>query len=336
LQPVQRILIIQTAFIGDVVLATALIEKLRITFPDAKIDFLLRKGNENLLSGNPHLHQVYIWDKKKKKLSNLFRLARTIRSRKYDLVVNTHRGATTGFVTWFSGAVQRRGFVQNPFSWSFTRKSEHRFSKPGDSHYLHEVERNQELIADLTDHSPTRPRLYPALADYEKIKAFQEHTYICIAPSSVWATKRYPAERWLELIQNIPVEYQIFLLGGPEDKEQAETLISGRPGVQNLSGQLSILQSAALMQGAVMNYTNDSGPMHFASAMNAPVTAVYCSTHPCFGFGPLSDVRRVVEVSELYCKPCGLHGYPACPQGHFKCAREIQLNDLLWWTTQKM
>src|SRR5690606_18059010 len=99
----------------------------------------------------------------------------------------------------------------------------------------------------------------------------------------------------------------------------------------NLSGELSIMQSAALMSGAAMNYTNDSGPMHFASAMDAPVTAVYCSTHPCFGFGPLSGNCRVVQVEDLYCKPCGLHGYPACPQGHFRCAHDININELLWW-----
>jgi len=92
----------------------------------------------------------------------------------------------------------------------------------------------------------------------------------------------------------------------------------------NLSGKLSFLESAALMQGAVMNFVNDSAPMHMASAMNAPVTAVYCSTVPSFGFGPLSDKSFVVETLEkLSCRPCGLHGYKDCPQGHFKCAYSI-------------
>jgi len=88
-----------------------------------------------------------------------------------------------------------------------------------------------------------------------------------------------------------------------------------------------------LMQGAIMNYVNDSAPLHLASAMNAPVTALFCSTIPAFGFGPLSDVRYVVETEEkLSCRPCGLHGYRACPQGHFKCAltvRVAQLSEIL-------
>jgi heptosyltransferase-2 len=79
-----------------------------------------------------------------------------------------------------------------------------------------------------------------------------------------------------------------------------------------------------------MNYVNDSAPMHFASAVNAPVTAVYCSTVPGFGFGPLSDNRHLVETPEpLDCRPCGLHGYKACPLGHFNCAHKIQDQQLL-------
>ncbi|MGV3639746.1 MAG: glycosyltransferase family 9 protein, partial [Adhaeribacter sp.] len=86
----------------------------------------------------------------------------------------------------------------------------------------------------------------------------------------------------------------------------------------------------ALMRDAVLNYVNDSGPMHLASALNAPTCAVYCSTVPRFGFGPLADFSRVVEKEEpLYCRPCGLHGYRQCPQGHFKCARDIRNEQLL-------
>ena len=80
------------------------------------------------------------------------------------------------------------------------------------------------------------------------------------------------------------------------------------------------------MQGATMNYVNDSGPLHIASAMNAPVTAVFCSTVPAFGFGPLRANGRVVETTEnLTCRPCGLHGYKACPQGHFRCALDVEV-----------
>lgn len=78
------------------------------------------------------------------------------------------------------------------------------------------------------------------------------------------------------------------------------------------------------MKSATMNYVNDSAPLHIASAMNAPVTAIFCSTVPAFGFGPLRENGRVVETSErLDCRPCGLHGHSACPKGHFRCAMGI-------------
>jgi len=121
-------------------------------------------------------------------------------------------------------------------------------------------------------------------------------------------------------------KYNVYLLGAPGDKTLCEEIkkISLFPFVINLAGQLNFLQSAALMEKAVMNYVNDSAPMHFASAVNAPVTAVYCSTVPAFGYGPLSDESHIVETGErLSCRPCGLHGYKACPKGHFKCANDI-------------
>ena len=96
---------------------------------------------------------------------------------------------------------------------------------------------------------------------------------------------------------------------------------SNHTKIHNLAGKLNLLESAALMRDAKMNYVNDSAPLHLASAMNALVTGVFCSTVPSFGFTPLSSVRRVLETKEkLDCRPCGLHGFKACPKGHFKCS----------------
>jgi len=114
--------------------------------------------------------------------------------------------------------------------------------------------------------------------------------YICIAPASVWHTKQFPAEKWIELTQALPLDLNILLIGSPSDGSICEMIktTSYHPNIYNLAGKLTLLQSAALIRDARMTYTNDSAPMHLASAMNAPVTAVYCSTIPDFGFGPLS------------------------------------------------
>jgi heptosyltransferase-2 len=128
---------------------------------------------------------------------------------------------------------------------------------------------------------------------------------------------------WVEVINAINPETKVFLLGGGNDKAACAEIkkLSKHPNIEVLAGQLAFLESAALMRSAQMNYVNDSAPMHLASAMDAPVTAIFCSTIPAFGFGPLSSNSRIAEIPEkLDCRPCGLHGYRQCPKGHFKCS----------------
>ena len=330
----QRVLIIQTAFIGDVVLATALVEKLARFYPDAEIDFLVRKGNESLLQNNPHLHEVLVWNKKENKLKNLFSILRTIRLRRYNKVINLQRFFATGLLTAFSAADETIGFDKNPLSFLFTTKVKHSINRDG---IKHEVERNNDLIRHFTDAGFTRPKLYPSDKDFNVVQPYSHIPYVTITPGSVWFTKQYPVEKWIKLITEFPKDYQIYLLGGKENALECSHIkeSAGNTKSEVLAGKLSFLQSAALMKNAAMNYVNDSAPLHFASAVNAPVTAVFCSTIPAFGYTPLSDVSYIIETTEkLNCRPCGLHGYKACPQKHFKCALTIE-TDRLIQTLQK-
>jgi ADP-heptose:LPS heptosyltransferase len=325
----QKILIIQTAFIGDVVLATPLIEKLHDFFPDAQIDFLLRKGNEKLFNDHPYIHNVLIWDKKKNKKRNLFGILSIIRKNKYDKVINVQRFFATGVLTAFSRAKETIGYDKNPLSFLFSKVVKH---VVGGTDAIHETERNLKLILDFTDVSIYKPKLYPTERDFDFIGKWTASKFITVSPASVWFTKQFPANKWESFIRDVPSLYKIYLLGGPGDISFCNGIkeSSNRSGVEVLAGSLSFLESAALMTKAVMNYVNDSAPMHFASAVNAPVTAVYCSTIPEFGFGPLSDLSHIVEIDKpLYCRPCGLHGYSSCPERHFKCALEIENDQLM-------
>ena len=323
-----RILIIQTAFLGDAILATSTLESLHRAFPEAALDFLVRKGHEGLFKGHPYLHEVLVWDKKKDRYKNLWKLLQHIREQRYDQVITLQRFASTGFLTAFSGAKERIGFDKNPLSFTFTHTSPHDTSQG-----THEIARNFTLIKNQVQGTPQKPRLYPAESDYSAVKKYQLARYLCIAPASVWFTKQYPAERWAELINQLPPEYPIYILGSPADNVLGNKIMDlalRKENLTNLCGSLSFLESAALMQNATMSYVNDSAPMHMASAMNAPVCAVYCSTVPTFGFGPLSDKSYIVEIEEpLYCRPCGLHGHKTCPEGHFRCAKEIRTERLL-------
>ncbi len=326
----KRILIIQTASLGDVILATPLIEKLHSFFPESRIDFLLKYGNESLLRGHPHLKHVMVWDKTEKKYEHLRELLKIIREERYDLIVNVQRFASSGFLTAFSRAKHTTGFKKNPFSLFFTKRVSHKIST--DDNSPHEVERNLKLIEHLTDKSFFKPALYPSQHDYALVSQYKTRKFITISPASLWFTKQYPKEKWVEFIKDLDKDLTVYFLGGENDRKLCNEIIelSEHENSLNLSGKLTLLQSAALMKDAVMNYTNDSAPMHLCSAVNAPVAAVFCSTVPRFGFGPLSDKSFVIQTEKkLSCRPCGLHGLRSCPEKHFECALSINKNQLL-------
>lgn len=319
----QKILVIQTAFIGDAILASGVLEKLHQHHPNARIDFLVRKGNESLYAGHPFINTLLVWNKKEGKYKHLWQLLKNIRNTKYDIVINLQRFAASGFLTAFSGGKQTVGFSKNPLSFLFTQRIPHQYQR-------HEIERNHALVQDITDTTPARPKLYPTNADYNFVSSYKNERYICIAPASVWFTKQFPQEKWVEFLNAIPTPISVYVLGGPGDNELCGEIVRqvNNPAlsIHILAGKLSLLQTTALMRDAVMNYTNDSAPLHLASSVNAPSRAMFCSTVPSFGFGPLSDNSAIIETDlALDCRPCGLHGHKACPKGHFKCALSIDV-----------
>jgi heptosyltransferase-2 len=321
-----NILVIQTAFIGDAILASGLVEKLHAYNPSANISILVRQGNEGIYLGHPFLKETLVWNKKEKNIRNLFKLLSRIRKNKYDCIINCHRFASSGFLTAFSGARHTAGYKQNPWSFFFNFTVHHRI---GDG--THEVERYNQLVEDFTDKHVFHPRLYPTAADILAVKEYKTASYVCMAPASVWNTKQLPLEKWVELCNRVNLITRIYLLGAPGDVELCTRIktTSTHPDIRILAGKLTLLQSCRLMTFAAMNYVNDSAPLHLASAVNAPVTAFFCSTVPEFGFGPLSDQSTVRQVEGLPCKPCGLHGYRACPLGHFKCGHDMDLTGLV-------
>lgn len=327
----KRILIIQTASLGDVVLATPVIEKLAAQYPNTKIDFLLKYGYEGIFRRHPKLHFVIVWDKTEKKYANLFELIKIIREKKYDAVINLQRFASSGLITALSGSKIRIGFNKNPLSMFYTKRIKHKIGK--DKNNPHETLRNLELIESITDKGiPAPMKLYPLQHDFAMVSQFKTVKYITVAPASLWFTKQFPEDKWIDFASKLDKDIRIYFLGSPKEKELSDRIIknSGHNNSLNLAGKLTFLESAALMKDAFMNYVNDSAPMHFASAMNAKTAVIYCSTIPEFGFGPLSEDATIIEIKkQLYCRPCGLHGFKSCPEKHFDCAKTIETKQLL-------
>jgi len=287
-----KILIIQTAFIGDVVLATPIIEALHSISETTSIDILVRKGNESLLKNHPKLNKIWTWDKKKNKILNQVKLISSLRTEKYDLVINLQRFLSSGLFTILSSAKISVGFNKNPLSFSFTYSVPHKIENG-----IHETDRNLSLLKPLFGELKASMMLYPNKSDFENTAKYKIKEYIVIAPTSVWFTKQYPMNKWVDLINSINLDYNIYLIGGPDDYTKINKTITqkAKRNCINLCAKLSLLESTALMKDAKMCYVNDSAPMHMASSVNAAVTAVFCSTVTDFGFGPKSSKSFVVE-----------------------------------------
>ena len=318
----KRYLIIQTAFIGDVILATPVIETLKKSDSKILIDVLVKKENKSVLTGNGNINELFTLDKSKK-IQSIIKLVRKFRKNKYEVIINLHRFASSGLICVLSGAQETRGFDKNPFSMFYTKKFNHQIENG-----IHEVDRNLKLTDGLVTNLVRRPHLEISDELLKKVSQYQSEKYYCLAIASVWKTKEAPLEIWTKLIKNLDLnQYKVFLLGGTDDSDKNQKLQNeiNSDRVINLCGKLSLIESAALMKNAERNFVNDSAPLHLSSSVNAPVTVFYCSTSPTFGFGPLSDDSQIIEVTNLPCKPCGLHGHASCPKGHFKCGNNLEL-----------
>ena len=329
-----RIILLQPAFLGDVVLSTALLESWHRAHPNHRLDMVVRKEAAGLLRDHPFLDKVHVWNRKGwGKYSRLMGLAEQVRATQPELVINLHRYASMALLGRRVGAPQCVGFSEGtrwhagnarlePHSWGDGR---------------HETERNHALVQDyIGDWNAKRdlPKLYPSESDRAAASAFPKDALV-LAPSSVWATKRWPAERWSGLADEWVSSVQgspVILLGGPSDREMLEAVSQGCLKAKPLvvAGALGLLGSAALMGQARAVVSNDSAPLHMAGAMNVPVVGVFCSTTTRFGFGPLPVMMQegraaVTEIKEsaLDCKPCGPHGHNQCPMKHFRCGRDL-------------
>lgn len=336
----KNILIIQTAFIGDTILASHFARAVKNEFPDAKIHFFLRKGNESVIQGLPTIEKVWVWDKVGGKTRNLFRLIAELREIRFDYIFNLHRHFNSGLVSALMKSQYKVGFRQNPLSAFYTHRADHQIPhhpKENEKVVWHEVQRNLQLIQlvkpsfeishNMKDY---RPELPVQAKHLEKVARYKQGKYFVVAPASVWFTKAWSESKYRELTQELSKRGRVLFIGAPGDKELCDRIRKDIPNTENLCGELNLIDSAALMKDAVRVFVNDSAPLHLASCVNAKTTAIFCSTVPAFGYTPLAQDSVVVDVGDaLSCRPCGLHGYKACPLGHFKCSLDIDVNRVL-------
>jgi heptosyltransferase-2 len=332
----EKILVVQTSYLGDVVLTTPLLSELKRRFPEAVLTALCTPQAKDLLEGNPDIDEIITDDKKgrHKGWAGLWRKSQELRSRGFTLALSPHKSFRSALLLFLAGIPYRIGFRQS-VGWFFFHARANRDSN------RHDVERNLSILQPLgIDPEDCRrvlrieadPQTRQAVEDiFRSLGVERNGLALGINPGSVWPTKRWTADGYADLIVQLKRKYdcKILLFGGPEDAHTVFKIqqLSGDVGI-NLAGKLSLKELACALDWCDAFITNDSGPMHLAVARGVPVVAIFCATTPSLGFYPYSS-RAVVVQKDLSCRPCSSHGGRRCPLDTEDCMRLIKTDDVL-------
>ena len=321
----QRILLVQTAYLGDVILTTPLIRAIKQVFSQATLDVLVIPQTAGALANNSHIDQLILFDKRRQKWPAFKDVLRILKARHYDLAISPHSSFTTGLLLKLSGIPQRVGFKRLPIRYFLTQQ----VTMPQADFT---IEKYLALLQPFSKQSfSIQTELFPSEADKELAKRLMQKLdkgkpTIAIAPGSVWPTKRWPAKYYTQLTANLKQPFNLIFIGSKEEQDLCQQIIDQARAKRaiNLAGELSILQSAAVIANCDLMICNDSGALHLANAMQTDVFAFFGPTVRSFGFFPFRPQDRVFEIADLYCRPCGKHGHKECPEGHFRCMLEIK------------
>lgn len=317
-----RILIIHTAFIGDIVLSTPLIKKIKDTYPDSDITYVTTPSGEAILKNNPHLNNIIVYDKRgeHKGISGVWQLGKRLRYENFNMVITPHRYLRSSILSWLSRSPIRKGYDLASGSCLFTEKIKYDRTK-------HEVEKLLSFVAP-ENKKRYEIELYPG--EKEKMKGdnlwkenlLEDKKVVVLAPGSKWFTKQWPVEYFNKLAESLKKlsNVRLIVVGG---KDEINLPIE-KENIIDMRGKTSLLELADILSRADVVVTNDSSPIHIASAFKKPrIFALFGPTIEKFGFFPWSLNSKVFQVDGLKCRPCGIHGGKSCPEKHFKCMRDI-------------
>jgi heptosyltransferase-2 len=318
-------LVIQTSFLGDVILTTPLIAELAKRGP---VDVLVTPTGAAALANNPDIRTVIRYDKRGTYGSalGLWQTLREIRARRpYQAAYLAQGSFRSGAIAMMTGAKERIGFASSTGRLLYTTQLPYRPQR-------HHAERLWSLsmseCADPPTRDQIRPRLYPSDEERSRIDMLlrqsegADEPFVALAPGSAWGTKRWPY--FPALAKRLVDDYRIAIIGSKSDSSLAAEIVEGLPLDRVINGVgLPLLASAELIGRARTIVTNDSAPQHLASAMGTPTLTIFGPTVPEFGFGPLAERHVVAGHESLSCRPCSRHGPQRCPLGHWRCMREL-------------
>ncbi|MGH7928215.1 MAG: lipopolysaccharide heptosyltransferase II, partial [Candidatus Binatia bacterium] len=325
------VLVLQTSFLGDTVLTLPLLNEIKRRFPHAKLAFFCSPQGRELAESCAAIDEIIVDDKKggHRGLSGLWRQAFALRKWAFTLALTPHKSLRSALILYLAGIPCRVGFRQSKGWYLFNRL----VNRPAERH---DVERNLSLLSTFGIPVEECERRFDLLggpedqtAPIQEILALKNNAkrlLIGVNPGSVWATKRWEAEGFAQVVQLLKRRWdcEVILFGGPDDAQLAAT-IRERSGSNciNHAGKFTLRELPQAVGACDVFITNDSGPMHIAVACKVPTVALFCATTPALGFYPYSN-DAVVLQKDLPCRPCSSHGGRRCPLGTEACIRLIR------------
>lgn len=331
-------LYIQTAFLGDLLLSIPTLREIRYWSPQSTLTLVCRRGYGPLMQELGLCDEVIEVDKKDKK--DLFK---KMAHRKFATVFCPHQSMTSHKLVRSLQAEQKIGYK------TFWNQSYFDIRVPRNLLWPEAI-RQLQLLAAVSEAMQVKleafaqkPNSIPPWAEMslknltlstenlrvlvnEKIRGFKlEKPYICIAPGSVWETKRWQAESYVKVATEFARNnFQILILGAPDERELCERLQKQTPNSFSLAGHCSVLQSLSFISKAKGLVCNDSGAMHMASVVACPTVAIFGPTVQELGYKPWNPKAVVLEDDRLLCRPCGQHGGRYCPITTHVCMKNIK------------
>jgi heptosyltransferase-2 len=328
------ILVVRFSAIGDILLITPLLRAIRARYRGARIAVLTKEQYVPLLSHNPHVSEVLGVAPEE----GFRAVAERIHSVRYTHLLDLHGNLR-------SHALRRLA----PGPWrSYAKRWLERailitIKRDIYGAWLPIAERYFEAAAELDVQPDGEPPDFFIGEEADKragdglssLGLGRDRPIVAMAPGAAHATKRWPAEYWVDLIRRItPTGADVVVLGGPDDAELASR-IAERAGanVASLAGALGLQETGAVIRRAEALISGDTGVMHMATGVGTPVVALFGPTVRQFGFFPYRSDAGVVEL-DLPCRPCSAHGSARCPLGHHRCMKQM-LPDLVFATLGK-
>ncbi len=312
------VLVIQTAFLGDVVLTTPLLAALAQRH--GPVDVVTTPAAATLLEGHPAIRAIIRYDKHgaDRGIAGFRRVSAALRARGYSAVYLPHRSVRSALLALWSGGRQRIGFAGTLAAATYTR----RVPRPATGH---EVERLLTLLGDVVISAPVSLGL--TADDHRAAEEWLQASgigpgFVALAPGSIWGTKRWPYYRELAARLDRPC----VIVGSTEDSPLAADILAAAPRRSaSATGRIGLRTSAAVISRAAALVTNDSAPLHLATAVGTPVVAIFGPTIPEFGFAPRGPGDIALGKEGLACRPCSSHGPQKCPLGHHRCMRDLSV-----------